>query len=81
MTLLQFSQQSTPARLPVTITWPAGTPEDALPANHKRLPDGRLQAVYQTLTELAETIAVLTMVNQAAEIGGKVYSDPVQLEM
>lgn len=83
MNLLQFSQQTTGPGpgLPLTLIWPADMPIEAIPANHKRLSDGRLQVIYYTIDELKATIHVLSLVKEARELGGVVVSEAVQLEM
>lgn len=50
---------------PITILWPATHPELAMPPAWRRLPDGRLKAVYYTLPELRESVQTLLWFKQA----------------
>ena len=55
---------------PVVITWPSTKPEGAMPPQWKRLPDGRLVATYQNITELRASIQTLQLFAVAESLGG-----------
>lgn len=74
MNLLEFSQQTTPAaprRWPIVIIYPADAPI-ATPEHWRRLPDGRIEAVYHTYEELywsvTISVEVVKAVTQPAQI-------------
>lgn len=47
-----------PESWPVTITWPAGGPVAVIGGQWRRLPDGRIEAVYHSLPELRSSITL-----------------------
>jgi len=77
MSLLSFSQATAP-RLPVKIRWPLGTATAALPATRQTTPAG-IVATYHTIADLQRTIYLLSMVQEAADLGGIVEQQPEQI--
>jgi hypothetical protein len=60
MNLLEFSQQTTPParrRWPIVIIYPADAPI-AVPEHWRRLPDGRIEATYNTYDELYWSVTI-----------------------
>ena len=68
MSLLSFSQATAP-RLPVKIRWPLGTPTTALPDTRQITPAG-IMTTYHTIADLQRTIYLLSMIREAADLGG-----------
>jgi hypothetical protein len=58
------------SRFPLTIRWPAGHPEAAMPPIWRRRTDGRIEAIYYSVGELAESVQTLALVQTAVELGG-----------
>jgi len=63
-------------KFPLTIIWPAGHPEAAMPAQWHRQPDGRIRATYRTLTELRHSVELLMLTKTAVDLGGVLNENP-----